>query len=187
MSIPSYRRNVRRGVTGERTDTCYLAALEQISPYDSLEPSTYRKYQRFIRFWDKTSGQEKRKINPLFKDLISQVAWELGEVEFDEIEFERVETYRQFSNTVRALLRHDFRVAVDIHLDEYGKDSAHPVGLIPLDDDGHFRAVSTWKPCSLYGAVTLRDIYAQIDIHNEPPRILYPFNDTNITALPPTG
>lgn len=187
MSMSSYRRNVARGVTGIKTDTCYLASLEKISPYNQLSPETYIAYQRFMGSYFTYEGQEKRKVNPQYKELIRQMAWELGEVEFDQVAFERADTYRAFSSTVRSLLRHEYRVSVDIQIEGYGDRTAHPVGLIPVDDEGRFKVVSTWTPQLLRGVVTLRDIYDTIDFCVDPPSVRYPFNDANITALPPAA
>ncbi len=186
MSMASYRRNVSLGVTGQVTDTCYPAALEQISPYNRLNPDTYKKYEKFVRAWDKLKKKNPHAINPTFKDLISEVAWELGEIEFGDIYFDRVNTYREFSTTVRKLLRREYRITVDIHLDEFDKDTDHPVGLIPLSDDA-FKLVSTWVPHFLYGQVSLRDIFEYTAFSKEPYRQRYPFNDANITALPPAA
>jgi hypothetical protein len=185
MSIPSYRRNVWRGVTGQDTDTCFPAALEQISPYCHLSPDTYIAYERFMRGWSRLKKKDPWAVNPRYKDLIGQMALELGGADFDEVEFERAETYREFSTMVRKLLRHEYRVAIDIHLDGYGHDTAHPVGLIPFDDGESFKLVSTWVPSFLHGAVSLRDVFENIDFHPEPYRQRFPFNDSNITALPP--
>ena len=187
MSLSSYRRNVRRGVTGADKPTCYPSSLEKISPRHKLSPETYIEYQRFIRRWETLQGHEKRQINPTYKKLIGQMAWELGEVEFDQVVFERADTYRAFSSVVRTLLRHEYRVSVDIQVAGYGKDFSHPVGLIPVDDDGGLRVVSNWIPRDLHGVITLREIYETVDHCNDPPRILYPFNDANITALPPAA
>ncbi len=185
MSIPSYRRNVWRGVTGQDTDTCFPAALEQVSPYCHLSPETYVAYERFVHGWNRLKKNNPRAINPRYKDLIGQIAWELGGIVFDDIEFERANTYREFSTIVRRLLRHEYRVTVDIHLDEFGKDTAHPVGLIPLDDGESLKLVSTWVPSFLHGVVSLRDVFENIDFHAEPYRQRFPFNNANITGLPP--
>lgn len=185
MSIPSYRRNVWLWVTGQDTDTCFPAALEQISPYCHLSPDTYKTYERFIHGWARLKKKDPWAVNPRYKDLIGQIAWELGGVDFDEVEFERANTYREFSIIVRKLLRHDYRVAIDLHLDEYGYDIAHPVGLIPLEDGESFKVVSNWVPSFLRGAVTLREVFENIDFQPALYRQRFPFNDSNITALPP--
>src|SRR5688572_1676648 len=109
MSISSYRRNVARGVTGKYSPACFPAALEKLSPANQLPPQTYRRYRGVMKQFDTAVGQERRQINPNYKQSISEIAWELGEIEFDKIEFERAETYRDFSRVVRALLRHDYR------------------------------------------------------------------------------
>lgn len=184
MSIPSYRRNVGRGVTGHNTNTCFPAALEQVSPYCHLEPSTYRKYARFMGAWQRLKDTDPWSVNPIYKDLIGQMALELGGFEFDDVYFERVDSYREFSTEIRKLMRHEYRVAVDIQLEGYG-DLAHPVGLIPLGDEESYRLVSTWVPYTLRGEVGLRDIFEHLDFVKDPPRQRFPFNNTNITALPP--
>lgn len=185
MSIPSYRRNVSLGVTGQYTDTCYLAALEQVSPGNRLQPDTYVVYQRFLKKWNSLSGQDTRKANPMFKTMLERIAWELGELTFDDIEFERPQTYGQLRNIVGKLIRRDYRVAVDLRIDGYPKDYAHPVGLIPTGDGETYKLVSNWVPKCLHGYVTLREVYEHLDMQPEEYRQRYPFNDTNLTALPP--
>lgn len=184
MSISSYRRNVSLGVTGKFTETCYPAALEQLSPRNRFEPTMYRKYARFAKWYENLEGQGKRQGNPAYKDMLSEMAWSLGEVEFDDIEFERADTYRDFSRIVRTMLRHDYRVAIDVRIVDCPPPDYHAIGIVSVGDD-YYRGVSTWMPQPLRGYFDLRQAFETIYMHDDPPRVLYPFNDANITALPP--
>lgn len=186
MSMSSYRRNARLGVTGPKTNTCFPAAFDKISPYYGIAAETYRGYKKFMRQYDLLEGQERRKINPTYKEFIDRFAWELGGYTYNDVIFERAETYREFSNTVRKLMRHEYRVAVDVLIDGY-EDMLHPVGLIPLNDEKSYRAVSNWIPPCLYGAIALHEVWETTGIPNEPYRMRYPFNNSNITALPPAA
>lgn len=185
MSIASYRRNVRLGVTGRDTETCCPAALEQVSPRHGFEPEIYTKYLEFVNWYDALEGQDRRQRNPAYKRMISEMAWQLGEVEYDDIEFYRAETYREFSNIVRTLMRHEYRVVVDTIAEGF-EDDCHAIGLQPLDES-LYRARSTWVPPQLHGAITLRAVFGEIYMHKDPPRLRYTFNDANITALPPAS
>jgi hypothetical protein len=186
MSISSYRKNVAKGVTGKYSDTCFPAAFEQISPYNRFEPQIYKKYCRFVSWYGRQEGQDKRQRNPVYKDMLAEIAWNLGEVDFDNIEFERAETYRNLSRIVRKLVRHDYRVAIDITTPNCEATECHAIGLVAVGDE-YYTARSTWIPRGLYGYFGLRDLFEIIEVPNDPPRLRYPFNDANITALPPAA
>lgn len=184
MSVSSYRKNVWLGVTNKDTDTCYPAALEQISPGFRLDPSTYAHYRHFIGSFDRMRAAKPYRMSQKLESLIGEITLQLG-CEPDDVRFERVDTYREFSNCVRTFLRHDYRVAVDLSI-EGVRDEAHPVGLVQYDEDS-FKLVSNWVPLGLGGFVTKREIFENMDFANEPFRIRYPFNAANITALPPAA
>lgn len=186
MSISSYRRNVSRGVTGKYTNTCFPAALEQVSPGNRLEPRIYRKYERFINWHYRLEGQDKRQYNPAYKDMLADMAWGLGEVDFDDIEFDRAETYKDFSRIVRQLIRHEYRVSVEVVTDNCLKDESHALGIIAVGDD-YYRMASTWVPRALHGYVGLRQVFEEVITHKDEYRERYPFHDANITALPPAA
>src|SRR5205807_5751291 len=109
MSIPSYRRNVSLGVTGQYSPTCLPASLEQISPYHKLDPDIYVDYRRFINHYHKLN---KRQWNPAWKVTIDCILEELGGFTHEDVVFERAHTYGEFSRIVRKLIRADFRIVV---------------------------------------------------------------------------
>jgi len=190
MSMSSYRRNRRTGLTSKWTPTCFPAALEQISPKHSLSPASYVGYLEFLETIESLKGQEKRRRNPLFKALLVELAEELGS-SYDEIIFERYNTARAFRTGVRGLLRNSCRVAVDIiteGCEERRNGFVHSVGLLPIPgygyDTDYVRLISNWVPLELQGPVDLDELYPHVAHIPEPYRVRFPFNDCNVVAIP---
>lgn len=184
MSVRSYRRNVERKVTGAGLPTCFPAALEQISPNHALHPEVYKDYQEFIKSYD---SMNKRQRNPAYKDMINWIVEDLGDLTCNDLIFTRAHTYGEFSRIIRKLIRQTFRVSVDIVSPGTTDGSFHTVGLIPTELNNEFKLVSNQIPAPLRGIVTLSEVYPYIAQPKEEFRPRYPFNDSNITALPPAA
>lgn len=114
------------------------------------------------------------------------MVWELGELTCDDVEFYAVDTFKEFEYTVRHLVNRECRVVLDIHLFNMPEDDGtHALGLLPSEHPDFFKLVSNHTPRFLQGLVTLETIFDNLSFHDEPPSVRYPFNDANITALPP--
>ena len=185
MSYRSYRRNAALGVTGPYTNTCLPASLEILSDEGSLAPSTYRMYEGYFREYSRRElgGQQKRICNPIMREMYNSILWDLEGLQCSNLEFRRAHTLKQFIRYVFQLLDQDCRVALDLDTDHDG--SYHSVSLLPLEEGiDRFRLASTWIQRHLSGPQTLVDIFEIVAQDPEPPRVRYPFNDANITALP---
>jgi len=186
MSRRSYRHNVALGVTGPNTNTCLPASLEILSEEGSLSPRTYRMYDGYFKEYSRREigGQAKRLCNPMMREMYNQVLWDLEGLQCCDIEFRRAHTLPQFARIIFSLLNQDARIALDLDTD--GDGTYHSVSLLPQDTGiDRFRLASTWIPRNLQGARTLPEIFDYVAQDPEPPRIRYPFNNANITALPP--
>ncbi len=181
MSIASYRRNVRKGVTGPYIPTCFPAALEQISPEHSLRPGVYRDYTDFVRWYSELSKRRRQDENGEFETIINEVVAGLGGISCKDVIFKRAETCLGLKRIVNRLLAEDYRVAVDVAIGR----GTHTVGLLPLPEPGYFILASTQLPKTLEGVVTLDHVAKRLMVPCEPHLSAYPFSDANITALPP--
>ena len=61
----------------------------------------------------------------------------------------------------------------------------HTVGLLPTGEEDLFTLVSNQVPKSLQGVVSLQTIASRVVNHPDRYIAKYPFNNANITALPP--
>lgn len=186
MSERSYWRNVSRGVTGSQLPTCYPSALERVSPSFSLSPDIYQTYASFMNWYREGDPVVSRILNPCYKEMITQIAWELGGLTCDEVEFYSVDTFREFSQTVKQLVKRECSVVIDVNESSGRNDeSVHSLGLLPSENPNYFKLVSNHTPGRLRGFVTLEMIYDELAFPPESPTTLYPFAEANITALPP--
>lgn len=186
MSESSYRQNVKKGVTGRYLPTCFPAALERISDCHQLNPEIYQTYKSFVSWFPEDEPRISRVLNPSYKEMITQIVWELGELTCDDVEFYAVDNFKEFTSTVRALVRRECRIVLDVE-ESFGwnDESVHALGLLPTEHPDYFKLVSNHTPASLQGLVSLETIYNQLSFPDEPSRQRYPFADANITALPP--
>lgn len=184
MSISSYRRNVRAGVTGRNKPTCFPSAFEQISPNHELSTVDYNRYTRKIGTVDKLykkGGHSKRQINPIIKKLFSATVEPLG-CDYDDIEFRRVKNAYNLRRLVASALNQECRVGVDI--DIRLRDDTHTVGLRELEDK-KFELMSNQVPFGLKVA-SLDEIFAFMYQPTDPHSTRYPFADANVVILPPS-
>jgi len=191
MSRASYKRNRELGITGPESGTCFPAAFDQLTLYRGIQPETYYHYEDIVDIALGYQGKQKRERNPLYKYLYGQIAVELGAT-YDDYKFRRLRTRRGFVNSVARMIEDGERVTVDILTDycKRGLDGyCHTVGLVPVyeGDPELVRLVSTWVPDHLRGEVSLAELFKNLhqpiaaDRHSES----YPFNDSNVTSLPP--
>lgn len=184
MSISSYRRNVKAGVTGAYKPTCFPSALEQISPKHELNPRDYVRYSRGIGTIDRLfreGGQSLRQVKPFSKKLFASIIEPLG-CDFEDVEFRRAKNAYNLQRLVKSVLSEGCRVSVD--LDLRGKDESHPVGLLELVD-GRFELVSNHVPYCLKVA-KLEEVFPFMEQSKDPPSKRYPFSNSNVTILPPS-
>lgn len=182
MSIASYKRNVKRGVTGPYSDTCFPSALEQLSPY-SMPPRVYTEYKEFVDWWGNFSKTQRAKHNEECKEMFDHILRPLGGLSCEDVLFKRARTVLGFTRIVLSLLREDYQIAVDVRT--YG--GTHTVGLLPTGDPEYFMLLSTYIPKRLEGPVTLSHVGSCLVQPTDPFIARYPFNDANITALPPAA
>lgn len=190
MSAASYKRNRQLGVTGRYTPTCFPAAFDQISPRHEIRPQTYRKYHRGANRFDRLTGQERRQRNPLLCDMFGAIAMDLGDLALSDFVFSRTRSLSEFTETVKKLIDQDYRVVVDVSTEgneriRGGNGYVHSIGLKPTTDEETFYLRSTWVPTEFGNEITLEELYAHLAQPTDRPGIKYPFNDANISALPP--
>lgn len=187
MSLKSYKANVAAGVTGRDSYTCFVAALEQISPMHAFDPSIYLRYTEVIDQIETMQGQDKRRANPLYKQMFGELATAAG-YSYDDLIFRRLRTLGDFCQVTQQLLGEGKRVVVDIIGDncDEGKDGVvHSVGLSSVRGNGDgVRLRSTWLPPELAGVVGLEELFPHVSQVREEPRVRYAFNDANLVALP---
>lgn len=184
MSIASYKRNEKRGVTGPYKPTCFPASLEQLSPY-GLPPKAYTEYLDFIGWYFSIRGRDERdKHNPEYKEMFDNLVVHLGGLSCKDVIFRRANTSLGLVRIVKDLVRQDYQVAIDVRMQGKG---IHTVGLLPTGEEDYYTLVSNQIPQSLQGIVKLQDIAPRLSLHGEKYMKEYPFSNANITALPPAA
>jgi hypothetical protein len=178
MSMESYRRNVRRGVTGRYTETCFSAVCEMLSPGE-LKPETHKAYEHFVNWYSLLPRQGLREA-PAFAVMLDLIFTDLGYTSWRDIEYRKASTQFVLKEVVDNFVRRDHAVILDIDWD----NEVHSVGLRP-QKEGVFTLVSTGLPRDLQGEVSYDDLYNHRHLTKDPCLMRYPFNDANITALPP--
>jgi hypothetical protein len=187
MSIRSYKRNRALGVTGANTPTCFPSALEQVARHGSFDPDAYEYYTQYINEIDELTGQGKRKMNPWFKEVCDALAANLMGFTFEDFWFYRAHTAEDFTDTVRTTLDEGYGVVIDLAWEAdpaFDGEIMHSVGLHAIKGTPDFLLRSNWVPVHLQGPISLEALFPHIAQSKYPPRETYPFNDTNITALP---
>src|SRR3989344_8226428 len=182
MSIASYRRNVGRRVTGQFFPTCFPSALEQISPY-GLNPDSYRDYRDFTDWFCSFPVDERDDLNPEVEEMLNYLFSNLGGLAVEDVAFKRATTPIGLRRVLHSLFDEDYQVAVEIDWHK-GWDVTHTLGLLPVDRD-HVIAVSNYVPKSLSGIVHIDRIAERLAVTDDKYMPDFPFNNSNITALPP--
>ncbi len=121
---------------------------------------------------------QKRQRNPFLKHLYEGLK---DQINADELIFKRVRIAEELRDVVRDALREDYKIVLDL---AETPDVVHSVGLETVDRRrGHYSLTSTHVQHHLRGVVTLGYVFPYLEQSSEPPRILYPFNDTNLTLI----
>lgn len=187
MSLSSYRQNVRRGVTGKNTSTCFPAALEKISPDHRLPPKVYEEYQEFVKWHDSLDGIGHLQATEIHSKTLTNIVEHLGSFCSDQLIYRNITRRYRLRETLTKLTSQDFRVLVELQLDE----GRHAVGIIPTGVEDAYRLTSTWVPHSLQGIITPENIYPLLA---RPEDVLvpatlhhvdHPLNSANLIAIPP--
>lgn len=179
MSIESYERNLKRGVTGKHTSTCYTAACEIISPDHRIRARTHKMYDRFAEWWNMLDKNSRTRAVAACGVLYDQLAMDLGYSSWKQLVFKRVSGRWALEQTIENLIETDHRVVLEINVE----GESHAVGLLPAGE-GIFKLASTWLPKGLRGEVDYDQLYAYRDLSEDPKLTHFPFHDANITALP---
>lgn len=185
MSIASYRRNVKRRVTGPFLPTCFPAALEQISPQNSLPPSTYVAYRKYISDLTSLPRYEREQCQEEEEEALNGIFRSLGRLTCEDVTFKRANTSVGLKRIVNRLMLDECRVVVQVSQKSWYE--SHSVGLLHTPDKEHFVLVSTHIPKSMQGLVTLDQVASKLALPSDRHMSRYPFNDANVTALPPAA
>jgi hypothetical protein len=186
MSLRSYKRNLERGVTGPYTNTCFAAALDQITRGYGLRPSDYIAYREFTEAHSALSDLEQYRDYYKFGLVFNRLARTLGGYSCDKALFRLPRSKSAFSRLVRAAVAKDCRVVVDLRTSE----GLHSAGLVPCHDGKAFRLASTWLPPEFEGELSLGSIFEgleipeDLDVTEEYKRDSLPYDDSNVTILP---
>lgn len=143
MSEESYELNLRRGVTGRRTPTCYPAALEQISEGE-IHPAIYQDYQRlYDTFHNGETGDTMR-------DMTRRLLLQMGSASLKG--FTKAE---ELSRKVSAARQEGRRIIAIIATN-------HAIGLKPVESE-RWLARSTWIPFDPDESLGPDDIFPYLD------------------------
>ena len=175
MSKTNYWRCVQLGVTGKNTSTCFPAAIDKLLPHRRVTPDYYEHYDTAMQ---DLSSLPKRQWNPLFAGLFRELE---DLLDADPFSYVRVRSRLELIELVRTSLREEKIVILDLTVDE---KTTHGVGAELVDARrGWYRLQSTNIPPVLRGLVTMGYVFDELHQSHEPPRIRYPFNDTNVTII----
>lgn len=183
MSMASYRRNEARGVTGPYLPTCFPASLEQMCPYGGLRPKTYRNYLEFIDWYYPLKKTRREANNEHYKEMMDVVAWDLGKLSCEDLVFKQATTPRGMERILRKLWAEDYSVIVDIRVSR----GIHAVGVLPTPEPNFVTLVSNQIPPNISGVIPLSEVTKRMHPNNDKFMSQYPFNNANITALPPAA
>lgn len=120
--------------------------------------------------------------------MFNNIARSLGKLSCDTVLFRRPRSLAAFTRFINQAFYEDYRVVLDITVKN---DESHAVGMVPTRERGLYTLTSTWVPEALVGLVTTADLYPHLapeELFNVPKRYWrddLPFDNANITALPP--
>lgn len=190
MSETSYELNLRRGVTGPCTETCFLASFDRISPVTGIKTQTYERYSKLREMYVRATNDNHPIFVPddiakEFRQIQSQVKTELGLDPSKDLLGYRANTAEDLRLRLASLAIGGFRTAV--YLDTGG---LHAVGVVrQANEDDYYAVRSTWSPFVDEDAVHVNEIFEWLD---KSPRIRARENSSrrtvkaiNIAALPP--
>jgi hypothetical protein len=183
MSIQSYRKNRSLGVTGPRSDNCFPAALEQVSPNHSYDPSIYTDYSDWVHWYYSFPLKERDGLFREYEEIVDHLVRPLGGLACEDLRTSRAETTRGFLRVVRPLLEDDWRVTV---LTGGLSTVCHAVGLLPVGGEtDQVVLVSTNIPQYFQGIIDIRQVADHLSVYEEKRIPGHPLNAANIIALPP--
>ncbi len=176
MSKSNYRRCVHLGVTGFDKPTCFPSAIDKLLPGQRIEPDLYRDYGRLMRRYSRIPERQR---NPALKKMYALIA---EQIDAEELLYRRVRTAEEFKDVVHDSHRAGMEVIIE---EKRSKEESHAMGLEIVDRRrGHYRLASNNIPVSLRGVITLDYLFPELIQPDEPPRVMYPWNDTNLTLIP---
>ena len=186
MSEQSYQLNMKRGVTGPRTGTCFPASLDRLSLETEITPQTYVEYDDVRREYAAATRDKPEFIPPEIakrsREVYERVMADLGVYVKKNVITLRVDTEQQLGEALARLADGGFRTAVTLNT-----GGLHAVGVNRVDED-LYDVVSTWAPFEKNRPVKVEQIFEYLDRY---PRLKVKaggrksFKTTNIFALPP--
>ena len=187
MSEASYQLNVQRGVTGEWSSNCLVAAYDRTSKVTGVATQTYERFARLSAAFEDQVGidgnftpeEMLREFDAVKREFRSQLGVPTGK----NIVEARVDTEEGLSDTLARLAIGGYRTAVYLDVGDL-----HAVGVTPVAQD-IYDVKSTWSPFPENEPVTIKDIFGLLD--RAPRHRVRATNGkmtvktVNIVALPP--
>jgi len=152
MSIANYRERLADGVAGSSTSTCFVAAVDCVSPKHGISADAYRHYTKVCPE-DPTAGVNYRAVRTARRRVLE----EAGVGSFRAVSATRVKTEEDAKRVLDNAREGARRVIVYT-----GPD--HVVGLRPAN--GGWRMVGTSTPVSSFRVLTSEEVFPYLAQNN---------------------
>lgn len=163
MSEYSYTEKYYKGLTGDDTGTCFVAALELLS-LDSFSDELYRFYQQAFTLQE-TEGASSKYTKTVLNSVLRSVLEHGG---FSSLVKRTAQTFDEFEEVLNKLTKGGFRILIYV-------EDGHVVGL--KQENQHWKVVGTWAPFDTSELLSTEEIFSYLYIPQKR-------SDANILAVP---
>jgi hypothetical protein len=125
--------------------------------------------------------RSENKILPIVRQLWDDIAWDLGGLSYQDLEYRRVKNSYQLGRTLLHYTNKDYGVVIQT---THSKSTTHVVGLLPTEDENLYKGVSNQLRPSLRGLISVETIFAHLEPPTNTHSARYPFDGANLIAIP---